>query len=171
MPRTRPLGPPPDERPNWGRLNEGQRRYAWEQYLLARVRRGLPIDHPIVGGRQPEEQQAGLPEEQEVDPVELLTQGEQGPADWVPDEEEVEEVEQYQVPDRLPMSTPMQVDEVASTSGVNRTGAKKRKMVEGTSLPGTAGAQGGGGGGIENAVERIPRPMYHAHKQIRHFRK
>lgn len=172
MPRTRPLGPPPDERPNWGRLNEGQRRYAWEQYLLARVRRGLPIDHPIVGGGQPEEQQAVQQVEQEVDPVELLTQGEQGPADWVPDEEEVEEVEQYQVPDRLPMSTPMQVDEVASSSGTNnRTGAKKRKMVEGTSLPGTAQAQGGAVGGGENAVERIPRPMYHAHKQIRHFRK
>lgn len=43
----RPLGPPPDERPNWGRLNEGQRRYAWEQYNLAKVRRGIQVDHPI----------------------------------------------------------------------------------------------------------------------------
>ena len=39
--------PPPDQRPNWNRLNEGQRRYAWEQYNLALVRRGLPINHPI----------------------------------------------------------------------------------------------------------------------------
>ena len=44
--------PPPNERPNWHKLNEGQRRYAWEQYNLALVRRGLPIDHPIPGGEQ-----------------------------------------------------------------------------------------------------------------------
>lgn len=37
----------PSEKPNWGRLNEGQRRYAVEQYNLALVRRGIPIDHPI----------------------------------------------------------------------------------------------------------------------------
>ncbi|PRD25778.1 UNVERIFIED_CONTAM: hypothetical protein NCL1_39929 [Trichonephila clavipes] len=47
MPKERSLGPPPDERPNWENLNEGQKRYAYEQYNLARVRRGLPIDHPI----------------------------------------------------------------------------------------------------------------------------
>lgn len=41
----RSLGPPPPERPNWGRLNEGQRRYAWEQYQLARIRRGLDTDN------------------------------------------------------------------------------------------------------------------------------
>nr|UCS96313.1 MAG: VP2 [Parvoviridae sp.] len=38
---------PPDQKPNWGRLNEGQRRYAFEQYKLALVRRGLSIDHPV----------------------------------------------------------------------------------------------------------------------------
>ncbi|GIX77745.1 capsid protein VP1 [Caerostris darwini] len=47
MPKTRALEPPPDERPNWATMNERPRRYAYEQYLLARVRRGLPIDHPI----------------------------------------------------------------------------------------------------------------------------
>lgn len=40
------MGPPPDQRPNWPRLNEGQRRYAWEQYNRALVNRGLAIDHP-----------------------------------------------------------------------------------------------------------------------------
>lgn len=44
--RVRPLGPPPNERPNWHRLNEGQRRYAWEQYNLARVRRGEIFQQP-----------------------------------------------------------------------------------------------------------------------------
>lgn len=47
MPRPRPLGPEPSLRPNWDSLNEGQRRYAYEQWNLAKVRRGIPIDHPI----------------------------------------------------------------------------------------------------------------------------
>ena len=38
---------PPNERPNWQYLHEGQRRYAYEQYNLARLRRNLPIDHPV----------------------------------------------------------------------------------------------------------------------------
>lgn len=45
MPRA--LGPPPYERPNWARMNEGQKRYAMEQWQLARVRRGMVIDHPV----------------------------------------------------------------------------------------------------------------------------
>lgn len=40
MPRERPLGPPPNERPNWDSMNNGQKRYAMEQWMLARVRRG-----------------------------------------------------------------------------------------------------------------------------------
>ena len=46
MPHQRPLGVHPSERPNWESMNEGQRRYAVEQYQLARLRRGLDIDHP-----------------------------------------------------------------------------------------------------------------------------
>ncbi|GFU19405.1 uncharacterized protein NPIL_31591 [Nephila pilipes] len=51
--KERPLGPPPHVRPNWCNLNEGQRRYAYEQYNLARIRRGLPIDHPIPSADSP----------------------------------------------------------------------------------------------------------------------
>lgn len=43
---------PPDSRKNYNNLNEGQKRYAWEQYKLALVRRGLDIDHPVPE-RQP----------------------------------------------------------------------------------------------------------------------
>jgi hypothetical protein len=43
---VRAFGPPPYTRPNWDCLNEGQRRYAMEQYNVARVFRGLPVDHP-----------------------------------------------------------------------------------------------------------------------------
>ena len=46
MPRVRPLGPNPQDRPNWDSLNEGQRRYAMEQWNLARVRRGKYFTPP-----------------------------------------------------------------------------------------------------------------------------
>ena len=46
----------PPEKSNWHRLSESQKRYAWEQYNLALVRRGIEIDHPIPGrGNQPVE--------------------------------------------------------------------------------------------------------------------
>lgn len=50
--RIPPLKPPPNERPNWNSLNEGQRRYAWEQYNLARVRRGKLFRNPDVSETQ-----------------------------------------------------------------------------------------------------------------------
>lgn len=40
--------PPPYERPNWDQMNEGQRRYAMEQYNLALVRRGQYFEPPIA---------------------------------------------------------------------------------------------------------------------------
>lgn len=46
--RTRPLLPPPYERPNWINLNNGQKRYAMEQYNLALVRRGKYFTPPNV---------------------------------------------------------------------------------------------------------------------------
>ena len=71
MPRTRPLGPPPDERPNWDSLNEGQRRYAWEQYNLAKVRRGIPIDHPIPGTSNAEPAQLNQEEQDYINEFDL----------------------------------------------------------------------------------------------------
>lgn len=46
----KPLGPHPRDRPNWDRLNAGQQRYAVEQWMLARVRRGERFDPP--GGEE-----------------------------------------------------------------------------------------------------------------------
>lgn len=40
MPRA--LGPPPNQRPNWPRLNRGQRLYAYREWNKARRRRNLP---------------------------------------------------------------------------------------------------------------------------------
>lgn len=61
---TPPLKPHPEERDNWEYLNEGQRRYAVEQWQLARVRRGLPIDHPIP--EVPENLPAALPSGEDI---------------------------------------------------------------------------------------------------------
>lgn len=71
MPRA--LGPPPYERPNWERMNEGQRRYAMEQWQLARVRRGLNIDHPIPEVYQPEVEPVSSPDPSpHISPVESI---------------------------------------------------------------------------------------------------
>ena len=72
MPKTRPLGPPPDERPNWNSLNEGQKRYAWEQYNLAKVRRGIPIDHPIPGTSNAEPAQLNTQEQDYINEFDLF---------------------------------------------------------------------------------------------------
>jgi len=45
---------PPSKRANWNKLTEGQRRYAEEQYKLALLRRGLPIDHPVPEPDEPD---------------------------------------------------------------------------------------------------------------------
>ena len=45
MPRVRPLGPNPQDRPNWDSMNEGKKRYAMEQWKIARVRRGKYFNH------------------------------------------------------------------------------------------------------------------------------
>lgn len=39
----KPVGPPPSSRPNWSRLNRGQRAYALRQYNNALRRRNLPL--------------------------------------------------------------------------------------------------------------------------------
>ncbi|XP_049777817.1 uncharacterized protein LOC126175228 [Schistocerca cancellata] len=45
MPKKQNYDIPPWERSNWEFMHEGQKRYAYEQWLMSRVRRGLPIDH------------------------------------------------------------------------------------------------------------------------------
>lgn len=53
--------PPPYERANWQRLNEGQRRYAMEQYNLALVRRGAKFNSPVQAPATPHVQEQNDP--------------------------------------------------------------------------------------------------------------
>lgn len=182
----RPLGPPPDERPNWERLNEGQRRYAWEQYNLAKVRRGISIDHPIPdpADNQPsepvQEEPAEAPEEhspvldnnqeEEEEPFDLDEILDR-PVD--PDLLEAT-INELGLRDMSTGSQPMEIEQVSSTGNAPKrtstsSSSSTKRTRTGSSLPGTAG--GIGGGGMEQAMEPIPRPMYSAHKQVRHFRK
>jgi len=180
MPRIRPLGPPPDERPNWDSLNEGQRRYAWEQYNLAKVRRGIPIDHPIPGLQEPEPTQPNSQEQDYINEFDVSVLDNNSPQEG---EEELEEILDRPVNstaltsvlDELNnmSSDSMQVDADTTSGQLKRkqtdAGNTPKKMSKGTSLPGTAG--GMGGGGMEQAVEPIPRPMYSAHSYTRHYKK
>lgn len=182
MPRIRPLGPPPDERENWNRLNEGQRRYAWEQYNLAKVRRGIPIDHPIPGVQEPEPSQPNQEEQNYINDFDLSlldnNTPQEGEAEETLDEildRPVDPIDHQNIINELNnMSDAGQQGIVSSASGTGLGGkAQKRASSSasgsGKSLPGTAG--GMGGGGMEQAVEPIPRPMYSAHSYTRHFKK
>lgn len=156
MPRVRPLGPNPMERPNWDTMNEGQRRYAMEQWNLARVRRGELFVNP-------EEQEAiddfdlnlfspvpGSPEEavEENENVESEAEEEDGVDDFL---NQIRDNQENRMSSNSQMSTSSGVQSGSlPTPGqrpVSRTStlkgkSSKRPRVEssqGSSLPGTSG--------------------------------
>lgn len=178
MPRVRPLGPHPSEKPNWESMNEGQRRYAIEQYQLARVRRGLSIDHPFPGNR---------PTEEEV--VQENITGEHQP-NSNPLQEELEEIlnrdyNQNDIDEVIrELDTGMgdvEMQNVSSSSGSSKRsgdniasgGVKKTRTGGKTSIPGRAGAEGGGGGvsGASEDIVEIPRPLNDDSFYTKHFKK
>lgn len=179
----RPLGKPPNERGNWDRLNEGQRRYAWEQYRLAQVRRGITFDHPVAEGRgNPDhggddlDQLLDRPAEGEQDLARELGQELEGQEDAerqaIEDFDESYFESNHQGNSRQPTSS--NDHGMASTSGMNTTGNKragdathngprKRGPVNSnavsssgrtTGLPGTGKGQGEGSPETEGG----PRP-------------
>lgn len=184
---TPPLKPHPEERDNWEYLNEGQRRYAVEQWQLARVRRGLPIDHPIP--EVPENRPAVLPSGEDI-----LAELPEGNPEDVEDfdlDQLPAEPEPSAVPDTAPVSNPNDStppDEGDSSSmsdpltppvtpvktpakGKGRRGNKdspstsgKRTKMSGTSLPGTGAEIASEGGG--QAIIPVPRPIYTAHNNF-----
>lgn len=158
MPRA--LGPPPDERPNWAGMNEGQKRYAYEQYNLARVRRGLPIDHPIPVLDSPPEERSDTPpspeppELPEEEPIDVDSQP-------VPANQEL-----FRFPPMAPATPGSKrgADEVSSTSS-----ASKRT---GSIFPGT-GENSAPPMSLENedALIEIPRPFELNQSSIRVYKK
>uniref|UniRef100_A0AAU7E1U3 VP1 protein n=1 Tax=Rousettus bat parvovirus TaxID=3141931 RepID=A0AAU7E1U3_9VIRU len=179
----KPLGPHPRDRPNWDRLNEGQRRYAVEQWKLARVRRGERFDPP--GEEAPEEpitetipdsDDDEIPGSQEViDNFDLTVLGTPGNQ---PEPEEDDGIDDFlnQVRDRQEAgpsgmaSGSQQAMEVSSSGGTpgakraaSSSGGSAAKVAKsGTSLPGTGGNLDGmapGGGGGQGVVSTILRPI------------
>ena len=182
MPRQRPLGVHPSERPNWESMNEGQRRYAVEQYQLARLRRGLDIDHP-----NPVTEPAPEPELPELGDISAeLEELERGHHNT--DSKELDEIldgdyNQDDI-DKVVRELDTGMGDVemqnvsSSSSGTKRTGdsvpASGTKKIRGggrTSLPGRAGAEGGGGGvsGASEGIVEIPRPRNADSFYTKHF--
>lgn len=182
----RPLGLPPNERDNWGRLNEGQRRYAWEQYNLALVRRGRSIDHPIPdisgdhsdadsGRTDSNEQQAAAStdsgEDGDEDAEAILNNLPEAPTD------SVEDIDESYFERNSQGSSNQRNHSMADSSLATPTKPpnKRQRVDDGAStskLPGTAQGQGGNNLG-EDSVRpfKLPKPTVSVHSHIRYFRK
>lgn len=181
MPRWDPRHPS-EKNPRWHLLNEGQKRYAEEQWKLARVRRGIieptdiddtPLTDSGVGTTQPT--------------VSAVLDNPQG---HLPDIEDFDESLFDDIPHEL--QNPRPVTGMAEVEGQTVTGsgavvrpatsssggstAKKSRHNDqraGNNLPGTAGGAGGGiGGGSEGGmIMEIPRPRNFKQTFTRSFNK
>lgn len=197
MPRA--LGKNPEDRPNWVNLNEGQRRYAMEQWNLARIRRGLTIDHPIPeSDPEPEIREDSSPDI----PQEVYQGG--GDLDDITDEQfdeldgifnpkqpdkqgepEVPEEPEINLPGYEDYRTGKTMSAAAQPMDTAQTPPKRQRTEDaggsrprglglkgtGMKLPGTAG---GIGGGIDTAgqdVIPIPRPSLPSQHMIRSYKK
>lgn len=179
---------PPIRKPNWDYINEGQRRYAYEQYNLARVRRGLPIDHPVPGEQGQYNHRGDFdidavidrphPDEQrvveefdddtgEADPSaeEILSNLPNAP------ENDTQEFDESYLQSDPQGSDNQRIGSMADSSmGTPTKGTGKRGSTDanlgsgggGKRLPGTARGQGEGGGntGGEDSVRpfKLPKP-------------
>lgn len=172
---------PPFVRPNWSRMNEGQRRYAMEQYNLALVRRGLPIDHPV-----PEADPDPVVEESHY---ETADEGTDSDTIVASDNEEYESAVELEEElhnlsnEENNMPPPNRGSTIAPVAGPSGTG-KGGKAIKRTntndsginddtfSLPGTGQGQGGAPGG-DSGVQTVSLPQPHSriHSQIRYYSK
>ena len=167
----RPLGLPPNERDNWGRLNEGQRRYAWEQYNLALVRRGRSIDHPIpdISGNH-SDADARRTDSDEQRAAENPASGEDGDEDAeaildnLPEAptDSVEDIDESYFERNSQRASDQQSYSMADSSLATPTKppAKRQRVEDGAStskLPGTAQGQGGNNLG-EDSVRPFKLP-------------
>lgn len=174
--------PPPYERPNWDRMNEGQKRYAMEQYNLALVRRGHRFtDVPTLHGPSTDAQEY-------IDDfdLDLLGGASQREEDSEAAEEDPPNTQENQAPDafldsirerhgEMDRAAPPEVSSSQALSGSNKRGpdsigggpAKKKASEHSTSaLPGTSGNTDGmdpGAGGTtadgSRAIQKIHRGL------------
>lgn len=192
---------PPDQKPNWHRMNEGQRRYAYEQYNLALVRRGLNINHPvpenqgeynhrgdfnideIINRPHPDEQQIAREIDDDtgdIDPSaeEVLANLPNAPED--PVEEFDESLFESDSEGFGNSRNSNMADSSVSTpkrGPEDQAGnASKRLFQDGGSmkLPGTARDQGASGNNLgEDSVRpfKIPKPIVSIQNNVQYFRK
>nr|QTE03940.1 MAG: VP2 [Tarsiger cyanurus ambidensovirus] len=160
----------PSEKPNWDSLHEGQRRYAVEQYNLALVRRGLPVDHPV-----PEKEEA--PREDSGAAPELSAEEQQVIDDFDTD---LLDDDHHSMAPPIGGTRSAEADSPSAPVAKKAKGPKadKRKAdsMGSTSLPGTAMDQGGGGGGGDDGRSTVrqvalPNPTLSIHPHVRHYRK
>nr|WEY02541.1 MAG: structural protein [Canine parvovirus] len=180
MPRVRPLGPNPQDRPNWDSMNEGQRRYAMEQWNLARVRRGERFDPPGDDDHVMNEQDAiddfdldllGSPQEEHTP----SQQSEDGVDDFLQQVRDRQEAG----PSNAPDMSDVEMSQVSSSQGSKRSsssgGGRASKVPKsGTSLPGTGGNLDGmsSGGSAAGGSPAILRPIgLHVEKMTKTYHK
>ncbi|GBM47706.1 hypothetical protein AVEN_205534-1 [Araneus ventricosus] len=162
MPRG--LGKPPHERPNWDRLNGGQKRYAYEQYNLARVRRGLSIDHPIPSLDSPEPAPSPA---LSPDPLPLAERvGYESDSQAVPGNQE--QFSQASDLDSVNSMAPASEKRTADAESTSSSATKRT----GSILPGSGEkAQVGANAAATNSLVPIPRPIEGLNTSIRVFKK
>lgn len=160
-------------------MNEGQRRYAMEQYNLALVRRGLPIDHPIPEESGGESEYETAHEESDTETLVGDTQETGGYETADELEDELHEA----TPDMPPPGKPSSGagSQVAGPSGTGKGGKGIKRTNTGESgfsddgfgLPGTGRDQGESAPSDVPGTRTValPKPITGLNTYIRHFRK
>lgn len=187
---------PPNKRPSWARMNEGQRRYAYEQYNLALVRRGLPISHPVPEGQgeynhrgdfdidqvinqpHPDEQSVAREidnDSGDIDPSaeEVLANLPNAPEDAAQEFDEGLLESDNQGSDN-PSGNSMADSTVGAKRGPEDQGGNASKKKGGAAkLPGTGAAQGSGNNLGEDSVRpySLPKPTVTINSNINYYRK
>lgn len=159
--RQRPLGPNPKDRPNWITMNNGQKRYAMEQWKLARVRRGEYFTPPEIDMPPPQSQEyidefdlsflGNTPEEPESSSPSLPNSLEEEAA-----EEYIDRLENM---NKQPSTSAEGGPPNKIARGEQPMDAKGSATKSGTSLPGTGGNLGGMTEGGTQRPVAIFRPI------------
>lgn len=166
-------------RPNWDHMNEGQRRYAMEQYNLALVRRGSrfpsPDDDPELELDEDEQRAVDDFDLDLLDPSQVNQEEDDGIDDFLNQIRDRQEAGPSNMPEAMDTSAPVSSSSQGSTGAVKRpgtsNGGKPAKTTKtGTSLPGTGGNLDGMSSGSGSGPAAILRPIgLHVEKMTRSY--